>query len=82
MPLANRLNDSFKDLIRYVAHTSPEGFVFLPRGFMLNSPDGLNHLVINAEEYLKDILRCIGVFKQVWLLGQDIQITTNHSAHP
>ena len=64
MPLANRLDDFFKDFIHHVTNRPFEGFVFFWRGFLLNDLDGLIHLTVNAEKHLKDVLCYLRVFKQ------------------
>ena len=67
MPSANRLDDFVKDFKNSVADVSFECCVFLGGGFLLDGLDTLIHLTINAEEYLKDVLRNLGVFKQGFL---------------
>ena len=67
MLLANRLNDLLKDFIHHVSDAALEGVVLLGCGFMLNRPDGIVHLTVDAQEYLKNMLGNFFVSKQVLL---------------
>ena len=62
MPLANWLDDFFKDFIHYVADSSFESFVFFGRRIFFDSQNGFIHLVVNIEEPLND------VFCYFWIL--------------
>src|SRR5579864_7116272 len=62
MPLANWLDDFFKNFIHYVADSSFESFVFFDRRIFFDSQNGFIHLVVNIEEPLKN------VFCYFWIL--------------
>jgi len=48
---------------------------------MLDRADGVVHLAVDAEEYLKNVLRNFFVFKQVLLHAGGLpRLVTNHSA--
>ena len=64
MALANRLNDLFEDLIHYMPHSALEGFQFLWQDPVFYCADGLIHLLVNVQEFLKNVLRCFNVLKQ------------------
>lgn len=48
---------------------------------MLNRPDGIVHLTIDAEEYLKNVFGNFFVSKQVLLRVELRRFVANHSAH-
>jgi hypothetical protein len=69
MLFANWLDDLLKDFIHHVSNAALEGFVFLGRSSMLNRPDGVVHLAVDAKEYLENVLGNFFVLKQVLLRG-------------
>jgi hypothetical protein len=82
MPLADWLDDFFKDFTHYVADSPFESLVLFWRRVFFNSPNGVIHLVVDAEEHLKNVLRNFLVFKQVLLHAVELpRFVTNDSAH-
>lgn len=69
MALANWLDDFLKDFTHYVADTFFEILVFLGRGSVFNRLDKVIHLIVDAEEALKNLLCYLYVFKQGFLLS-------------
>jgi hypothetical protein len=80
MPLADWLDDFFKDFIHYVADSPFESLEFFRRRVFFNSPNGVIHLVVNIEEPLNDVFCDFRILEHSFLPETRVWSRLNNSA--